>query len=241
MEQMNDQAKGGELRIICAGGFRAAMEAIAPAFEASSGETIRLTFGAPARTRELVTAGEGFDLAVVTAGSLDDAASAQLDAASKFTVARSPVGMGLRAELEKRPISQVADFIAVIDSVASVGLSDPQAGTNLGVDILANAERLGFADKLRGKVKLVHGPGSVVSAEVAKGEIDAVITLASEIVTVEGVTFLGAIPDDMRLGTPFVAATRKGQANAAAQRFLAFLKSQDSQAMMRKTGLVALP
>ena len=238
---MNDQASGGELRIICAGGFRAAMESIAPAFEASSGESVRLTFGAPAKTRELVTAGSGFDLAVVTAGSLDDAASAQLESASKFTVARSPVGMGLRAGLEKRSISQLADFIAVIDSVSSVGLSDPKAGTNLGADILANAERLGFVDKLRDKVKLVHGPGSLVSAEVAKGEIDAVITLASEILTVDGVTFLGAIPDEMRLGTPFVAAARRGQANPAAQRFLTFLKTPESQEMMRKTGLITLP
>jgi molybdate transport system substrate-binding protein len=238
---MNDQASGGELRIICAGGFRAAMEEIAPAYEASSGDKVRLTFGTPAKTRELVTAGEDFDLAVVTLGSLDEAASAQLDSASRFTVARSPVGMGLRAGLEKRPIGQLADFIAVIESVSSVGLSDPKAGTNLGADILANAERLGFADKLRDKVKLVFGPGSLVSAQVAKGEIDAVITLASEIITVDGVTFLGAIPDEMRLGTPFVAATRRGQVGVAAQQFLTFLQTPESQATMRKTGLVALP
>jgi molybdate transport system substrate-binding protein len=241
MEQMNDQAGGGELRIICAGGFRAAMETIAPAYEARGGVTVRLTFGAPAKTRELVTAGEGFELAVVTAGSLDDAASAQLEPASKFTVARSPVGMGLRTGLQKRSISAVDDFIAVIDSVSSVGLSDPKAGTNLGLDILANAERLGFVGKLRDKVKLVHGPGSLVSAEVARGEIDAVITLASEIVTVDGVTFLGAIPEEMRLGTPFVAAARRGQVGPAAQRFLDFLRIPESQEMMRKTGLIAMP
>jgi hypothetical protein len=46
-----------------------------------------LTFGAPARTRELVSAGTGFDVAVVTLGSLNDAASAQLDADTRFIVA----------------------------------------------------------------------------------------------------------------------------------------------------------
>ncbi|MDB5641132.1 MAG: transporter substrate-binding protein [Hyphomicrobiales bacterium] len=238
---MNDQASGAALRIICAGGFRAAMEAIAPQFESESGSRVSLTFGTPAKTRELVSAGTDFDLAVVTAGSLDEAATAQLDAATRFTVARSPVGMGLRAGLEKRSISALPDFIAVIESLSSIGLSDPKAGTNLGADILANAERLGFADKMRDKVKLVFGPGSLASASVAKGEIDAVITLASEIITVEGVTFLGAIPEEMRLGTPFVAAAARGDVPPAAQQFLDFLKTPGSVEKMRKTGLVALP
>lgn len=238
---MNDKIGGSELRIICAGGFRAAMEAIAPQFEHEFKSKISLTFGTPARTRELVGVGKDFDLAVVTAGSLDDVATAQLDSATRYTVARSPVGMGLRAGLEKRCISALPDFVALIESLSSIGLSDPKAGTNLGADILANAERLGFVDSFHDKVKLVNGPGSLASALVAKGEIDAVITLASEILTVEGVTFLGAIPDEMRLGTPFVAAAWRGPVPDAARQFLDFLKTSTSQEKMRKTGLIALP
>ena len=117
---MNDHASSAHLRIICAGGFRAAMEGIASAYESSGGGKIQLTFGTPAKTRELVTAGEGFDLVVVTAGSLDEGASARLDPATRFTVARSPVGMGLRAGLEKRAIGELADFIALIESLDSV-------------------------------------------------------------------------------------------------------------------------
>ena len=238
MGSMNDHASGAHLRVICAGGFRAAMEDIAFAYESNSDRKLQLTFGTPAKTRELVTAGEGFDLVVVTAGSLDEGASARLDPATRFTVARSPVGMGLRAGLETRAIGELADFIALIESLDSVGLSDPKAGTNLGADILANAERLGFADILRDKVKYVFGPGSLASAQVAKGEIDAVITLASEIITVEGVTYLGAIPDEMRLGTPFVAAAASGSVSEAARAFLDHLKAPESHERMRRTGLV---
>lgn len=237
---MSEQARDQELRVICAGGFRAVMEVIAPAYEAREGVTLRVTFGTPARTRELVTAGEGFDLVVVTAGSLDEAAAAQLDSATRFIVAKSPVGMGLRPGLGKKPIGALSEFIAVIDSLSSIGLSDPKAGTNLGADILSNAERLGFVEKLRPKAQFVFGPGSVASGHVAKGEIDAVITLVSEIIAVEGVTFLGAIPAEMGLGTPFVGATARSPDSKAAA-FLAYLRTPECQEAMQKTGLIALP
>ena len=90
------------IHVICAGGFRAAMEKIAPLFTQISGVSVSLTFGAPAKTRELVCAGAGFDAAVVTLGSLNDEASAQLDPQTRFIVAKSPVGMGLRAGLAER-------------------------------------------------------------------------------------------------------------------------------------------
>ena len=229
----------GTLRVICAGGFRAAMEQMVGDFTSDTGIEVNLTFGTPAKTRELVSAGTGFDVAVVTKGSLNEEASAQLEAGSSFIVAKSPVGMGLRMGLNPAPIDTVERFAAVIRSLGSVGLSDPKAGTNLGADVLAAAERLGFAEDLRSRAKFIHGPGSVVSAEVAKGSPDAVITLISEIITVDGVQFIGNIPDAMGLGTPFVAGRGKAsEAIESGAKFLAFLQSEPARVKMRKTGLL---
>ncbi len=228
------------IHVICAGGFRSAMEKIAPLFTQISGVSVSLTFGAPAKTRELVSAGAGFDAAVVTLGSLNDEASAQLDPQTRFIVAKSPVGMGLRAGLAARPIDTVEGFADLIRSLPSVGLSDPKAGTNLGMDIIAAATRLGFGEDLKSRAHFIEGPGSVVSAAVAKGHPDGVITLLSEIITVEGVTFTGVIPQAMGLGTPFVAAAGKqGQAPAQARQLLAFLREAPALALMKETGLVS--
>ena len=227
------------LHVICAGGFRSAMEEIAPRFTQTTGVAIDLTFGAPAKTRELVSAGTGFDAAVVTLGRLNPEASAQLDDATRFIVAKSPVGMGLRMGLSPRAIDTVEGFSALIRSLPSVGLSDPKAGTNLGNDIIAAATRLGFGEDLRSRAHFIEGPGSVVSAAVAKGHPDAVITLVSEIITVDGVIFTGLIPDAMGLGTPFVAAVGKhAQSAAQAQQLLAYLRSDVALAVMKATGLV---
>jgi molybdate transport system substrate-binding protein len=227
------------LRVICAGGFKTAMQAIAPVFSSLSQIEIELTFGTPARTRELVSAGSGFDVAVVTLGSLNDEASAQLDAATRFIVAKSPVGMGLREGLQPRKIDTPDQMASLLASLETIGLSDPKAGTNLGNDIIAAADRLGFGDTIRARAFYVMGPGSVVSVEVGKGKPDCVITLMSEILHVPGVQFLGPIPDAMGLGTPFVGAKAlQSTLSAEALRFLAFLKEPQARQLMSNAGLV---
>ena len=229
------------LKMICAGGFKSAIQRIAPLFTSKFGIRLEIAFGAPAHTREIITDGSGFDVVVVTQGSLNEAAALQLDSESSFLVAKSPVGMGLRMGLEKREINDVALFRDMICSLESVGLSDPKAGTNLGNDILASAEKLGFGDDLRSRAVFILGPGSVVSLEVGKGKPDAVITLQSEIINVDGVQFLGAIPDAMGLGTPFVAGKALlANTNPEARLFLEFLKSDEARDLMIEAGLLPL-
>ena len=230
-----DQAN--ELRVICAGGFRAAMEKIAPLFEQASGCKMALTFGTPAATREAAIKATGFDAAVVTSTSLNAEARAELR--ETFVVAKSPVGIGFSPQAGARPVSSLEEFIAAVRSLQSIGFSDPKAGTNLGADIIAAADKLGFGDDLRARAQFVIGPGSVVSAHVARNEYEAVMTLVSEIITVPGVVYGGPVPDAMGLGTPFEAGiAKRAQMSDAAADLLAFLRREESRALMRSTGLV---
>jgi molybdate transport system substrate-binding protein len=227
------------LQVICAGGFRAAMEAIVPRFEAATGRRVALTFGTPAKTRELVSAGTGFDAVVVTVVSVNPEAAAQLLADPQFIVAKSPVGMGFSAAAGQHEVGTIEAFRAAVRAIDKLGLSDPKAGTNLGADVLAAAERLGFADDLKSRAHFIMGPGSMVSAEVAKGHLDAVITLASEIVTVPGVVYGGPIPAEMGLGTPFLAGIGKQATDpAGARSLLTFLQTAEAKQMMRNTALL---
>jgi energy-coupling factor transporter ATP-binding protein EcfA2 len=144
--------------------------------------------------------------------------------------------------LAPRAIDTVEAFADLIRSLPTVGLSDPKAGTNLGNDILAAATRLGFGADLQSRAHFIDGPGSVVSAAVAKGHPDAVITLVSEIITVDGVSFTGLIPEAMGLGTPFVAAVGKqAQAPERGRDLLTWLRGTTALAIMQETGLVAGP
>jgi molybdate transport system substrate-binding protein len=225
------------IKVICAGGFRAAMEKIAPAWEASHGVAVTLAYGTPAATRAATIEGAGFDAVVVTTMSLDDEARARLGPA--WVVAKSPIGVGFAPAVGPWPVATLPELVAAVRAVRSVGLSDPRAGTSVGADILAAAERLGFGDDLRARAHFVAAPGAAVSGRVARGEFDAVMTLASEIVTVPGVVYGGPLPEVMGLGVPFEAALgARAEAPQAAQAFLDHLRTEGARAIMRGTGLL---
>ena len=241
MQTTNTPHGAGELRVICAGGFKAAIEKIAPRFEATSGRKLAITIGTPADTRRLMGGGTPFDAAVVTAHTLTDEVAASIDRQSRFSVAKSPVGMGVRETLAGPAISSEQSFRTAIAAVSTIALSDPRAGTNLAEQILAAATAIGIRAELESKVRYVMGPGFVVAKRVAAGEADAVMTHATEIISAQGIRYLGAIPDSMKLGTVFDAAIAKTAADVpAAQSFLAFLRTGEAGDLMRATGLVKL-
>ena len=231
----------GELRVICAGGFKAAIEKIAARFEATTGRRSVITIGTPADTRRLMSGGAPFDVAVVTGHTLTDTVAASIDPHTRFSLAKSPVGMGVREDLTVPAIGSEEAFRAAISAVGTIGLSDPQAGTNLANDILAAAAKIGLRSELEAKARYIMGPGFVVARRVAAGEADAVMTLATEIISAPGIRYLGAIPDSMKLGTVFDAAIANAAGDrAAAQSLIAFLRTGEARDIMRSTGLVTL-
>lgn len=241
MQMKNEPNGTGALRLICAGGFKAAIEKIAPRFEAASGRKLSITIGTPADTRRLMGGGTPFDAAVVTGHTLTDTVAASIDPRTRFSVAKSPVGMGVREQLDVPAISSEPSFRAAIAAVGTIALSDPAAGTNLAEQILAAAAAIGIRPELEAKVRYIMGPGFVVARHVAAGEADAVMTLATEIISASGIRYLGAIPDSMKLGTVFDAAIANAAADvAAAQSFLAFLRTGEAGDIMQSTGLVRL-
>jgi molybdate transport system substrate-binding protein len=231
-----------ELRIICAGGFKTAMLDIAPRFEAASGHKLSITFGTPKRNNELISAGPNadfsFDVVVVTAATLSETTQPHIAQQTRFDVALSPVGMGVRGTLTTPDITSVETFKAAVMSLASIGLSDPTSGTTLANDIIAAAKNIGVSDEIEARKRYFVGPGSVVSIEVGKGNADAVMTLATEIIGTPGVRYLGAVPHEMKLGTTFTAAIASArETDATAAAFLAFLRTAEARTIMRAKGL----
>jgi len=241
MQKTNPPQSAGELRLICAGGFKAAIEKIAPRFEATSGRKLTITIGTPADTHRLMGSCTPFDVAVVTGHSLTESAAASIDSHTRFSVARSPVGMGVREAFDVPAIGSEQSFRAAIAAVGTIALSDPKAGTNLAEQILAAATAIGIRAELEPKVRYIMGPGFVVARHVAAGEADAVMTLATEIISAQGIRYLGAIPDSMNLGTVFDAAIANAAADVpAARSFLAFLRTGEAGDLMHATGLIKL-
>ncbi|MDB5643150.1 MAG: bacterial extracellular solute-binding family protein [Hyphomicrobiales bacterium] len=226
-----------QLQFLCAGGFRAAMDLIAPQFEASHNMRLAISYATPARTREYLEAGFPFDAGVIVAGVLKKAqADGLAPGVATFKLAVSPVGYGV-AEANTAPdISTLDAFKRALAAVPRLGLSDPKAGTNLGAETLAHAERLGFGDAMREKIVWFEGPGSFVSAAVARGEADAVITLASEIAPIPGIRFAGKLAPELQTEYA-MQALAAGNAPAAATALMDYLRGPVATDIMRRVGL----
>lgn len=231
----------GALRVISAGGFKAAMEKIAARFEAITGRRSVVTVGTPTDTRRLMGGGTPFDVAVVTWHTLTDAVAASIDPHTQFSIAKSPVGMGVREDLDVPAIGSEEAFRAAIAAVSTIAFSDPRAGTDMAKYILDAAAGIGIRSELEAKARYIKGPGFVVAQHVAAGEADAVMTLATEIISASGIRYLGTVPDSMKLGTVFEAAIANATADlSAAQSFIEFLRTGEARDIMRSTGLVTL-
>ena len=225
------------LDILCAGGFRAAMEALAPRFEAAQGASLALTFATPAATRQHLASGLPFHAGVVVASVLEKARADGLPTPStSFKLAVSPLGMGAPEAGPWLSVATVAELAATVQALESIALSDPAAGTNVANEVMAAADKLGFGEALRARAIFINGPGSVASARVAEGHAQAVITLSSEIVPIEGVRFLGRLPQEMQTEYAMQAMLADG-APPAAQALMAFLRGEEAREIMRGAGL----
>jgi ABC-type molybdate transport system substrate-binding protein len=124
----------------------------------------------------------------------------------------------------------------------TVALSDPKAGTQLGVTFIGAADRLGFGADLRSRTKFILGPGSDVAEAVARGEAELGVTLISEILPVAGVALAGELPSNIMPPTVIHAFLVSGAKDSeTAKVFLDFLRSPDARRIIEAKGMKPAP
>ena len=118
-------------------------------------------------------------------------------AGSKVDLARSLIGMVVRAGAAKPDIGSVEAFRSTLLAAKSIAYSDSGSGTYLSTTLFA---KLGVADQIAGKSRKVRGPpsGEPVAAVVARGEAEIGFQQVSELIHVPGVTFVGPLPAEVQ-------------------------------------------
>ena len=158
---------------------------------------------------------------------------------SKVELARSLIGMVVRAGAAKPDISSVGTLRSTLLAAKSIAYSDSGSGTYLSTTLFP---KLGIADEVAGKSRKVRGPpsGEPVAAVVARGEAEIGFQQVSELIHVPGITFVGAIPAEVQPVTFFAAAlTSTVQQPQAASALIRFLASPEAAPAIAKAGLNA--
>ena len=232
-------AQAGEIKLMSSGGTKVALIDLISAFELATKHKVTATYGAPGVIKDRIVAGEPMDVLVFPAPGLDDLVKqGKLVADSKMILARSGMGVAVRAGAPKPDISTPDALKRTLLAAKSIVYTDPALRPPSGVHFAKVLERLGIAEEMKAKSKLHNGVG--FNAEfVARGEIELAIQQISEIVPVQGVELVGPLPADRQLTTVYATAIgADAKEQGAAKDFVKFLTSPAAAAVIKATGMV---
>jgi molybdate transport system substrate-binding protein len=236
-------ASAADVRVMISAGFYGVYSELGPTFERTTGHHLVTTRGpsigdSPEAIPTRLARGESADVVILDGGAADELATRGIVRAdSKTLLAKSLVGMVVRAGAAKPDIGTVEAFRNTLLAAKSIAYSDSGSGTYLSTVMF---QKLGVADQVAGKSRKVRGPpsGEPVANVVARGEAELGFQQVSELIHVQGVTFVGALPVELQPGFSFAGAiTTNAQQPDAAAALLAFLASPNAAATITKAGL----
>src|SRR6266852_3862531 len=243
---MTGAASAADVRVMISAGFYGVYSELGPAFERASGHRLVTTRGpsmgdSPEAIPTRLARGETADVVILDGGAADELGRRGLvRAGSKVELARSLIGMVVRAGAAKPDIGSVETFRSTLLAAKSIAYSDSGSGTYLSTTMFP---KLGIADQVAGKSRKVRGPpsGEPVAALVARGDAEIGFQQVSELIRTPGITFVGTIPAELQpviffAGT-LTSTVRQPEAASALIRFLA---SAEAAPAISKAGLTPL-
>jgi molybdate transport system substrate-binding protein len=230
-----------QVKVLISGGFSGPYEKLLPEFERTTGIEVT-TRSASSQGTGLQTIGAQLargvpvDVVILSREGLTELIAAhRIAAGTDVDLARTPLGVAVRAGAAKPDVSTVEAFKHVVLSSKAVAVPGSTSGIFLIKDVFP---RLGIADRVNVKAT-PRGTGA--AAMVAAGEVDVAVMPVSEIVHAPGVDLAGVIAEEIQLNQVFAAAVVAGSNQVeAAKRLIAFLASERASGTTRSSGMEPL-
>ncbi len=196
-------AQPAPLRLLVSNGMKGALAAVGPACEAQLGVPFAAEFGTSNALRAQAESGAPFDVVLMTEDAVGAlAATGAVASASRRTVARTRIGVGVRQGAPVPDVSTPAALKAALLAAPSVTYASDGASRP---SIEGMFERLGIASQMGAKTHLEQG-STRAAARVVGGRTAILITLVSEIVPVAGTHLAGVLPAEFQGEVTFAAA-----------------------------------
>ena len=225
-----------EIRVLSSVGIKAVIDELAPQFEKATKHKVTTVFGLAGAHKTKIEEGEPFDVAILTPPLLDDLiAKGRISAASKSTIARTGLGLMIKAGARKPDIGTVDAFKRTL--LAAKSITFASAGAS-GVAFVATAKQLGIADAIKTKPA---ASGEEVNANILSGASDLAVLPISEILPVKGAELGGVFPADVQTYVIMAAGVNAKASGNAAKDFVAFLMSPANNAVIKTKGMERLP
>ena len=232
-------AFGVELNVMSSGGFTAAYRDLTPEFERATQNKVVTAYGAsmggaPDSIPSRLQRGEPADVVILAAPALDELIKqGKVVAGSRVDLARSIIGMAVRAGAPKPDISSVDALKRTLLQAKSIAYSASASGVYLSTELFP---RLGILDQIKDKCKRIESER--VGTVVARGDAEIGFQQVSELLPIPGIDYVGPLPPEVQQVTVFSAGVAAGSKEPDAGReLIKFLASPAAASAIRKSGL----
>jgi len=227
-----------EIKVMTSGAFTGAYLELAPQFERATRNrivtaTTSMGTGADSIPNRLQR-GEAADVVIMADAALDELIQGgRVLADSRVALARSGIGMAVRAGAPKPDIRSVDALRRTLLEAKSIAYSSSVSGSYLSSELFP---LLGIADQIGPKSRRIDRER--VGAVVARGEAEIGFQQVSELLPIKGIDYAGPLPDEVQRVTVFSAGVAAGTKNPdAARALIGFLASPDAARVIAKSGM----
>jgi molybdate transport system substrate-binding protein len=228
-----------DINVITSGAFTAAYMELIPIYERETHNKVVTGFGPSMGTTVnaipvRLSRGESIDVVIMAAPGLDPLLKeGKIRMGSRVDLARSLIGMAVKAGAPKPDISTVDAFKRTLLAAKSIAFSDSASGVYLSTVLFP---KLGVWDQIKSKSKTIEA--DPVGGVVAAGQAEIGFQQISELRPVKGIDIVGELPPGASVVTVFAAAipTTSKQPEAA-KALIQWLASPTNYALIKKTGL----
>jgi molybdate transport system substrate-binding protein len=178
--------------------------------------------------------GEAADVVILAGSALDDLiAQGRVRAGSRVDLARSSIGMVVRAGAPKPDISSADALKRTLLDAESIAYSASASGSYLAAELFP---RLGIAEQMKPKSQRIESER--VAVVVARGGAQLGFQQISELRGVPGTDYVGPLPPAVQKITVYAAGVgARASDPAAAKALIDFLASPAAAAAIAKSGL----
>ena len=234
-----NNTKTDELRVMTSGAFTAAFLELVPRLELVTKKKL-VTAATSIGTGETsipnrLQRGEPVDVVIVADAVLIGFIKEGLIIAESYApVARSAIGMAVRAGARRPDISTVDALRRTLLQAQSIAYSASVSGEYLSRELL---QRLGIADQVLSKCRRIEG-GERVGAVIARGEAELGFQQISELLPIPGIDHVTPLPPEVQKVSVFSAGVARSTADSkAACALITFLASPEASGAITKSGL----
>jgi molybdate transport system substrate-binding protein len=225
-------AGAAEIKVIASNAVREPYRELIPTFEKEAAHKVTVDWGGTVDIVKRVGGGEVADIVIIPTARVDDfVAQGKLE--GRIDLAKSGVGVAVRAGAPKPDISTAEALKKTLLAAKSIILSSGPSSIYLPTLF----QKMGIAAQLMPKITQI-GPGLGVGAAIARGEGEIGFTQISELMSVEGIQYLGPLPAEVQMVTVFSAGVHAAApAPDAARALLKFLTAPQAASVLRRHGM----